>query len=57
MSREDRNEAEKQFSLLFHQAAIQKDYLKKLQDDDLLLVCCLMAEIVKKLQPAPKNGG
>ena len=55
MSREDRNEAEKQFSLLFHQAARQKDYVKKLQDDDLLLVCCLMAEILRKLQPPPEN--
>lgn len=55
MDKNYRNEAEKLFDSLFQQVTEQKEKIKSLQDDDLLLVCCLMAEINKKIRLASEH--
>lgn len=56
MSGENRSDTEQQFDILFQHITEQKACVPKLHDDDLLLICCLMAEIVKILQASQGDG-
>ena len=53
MNSENLSEIEEQFDCLFQQMTEQKVNVKKLHDDDFLLICCLMAEIVRILHFSP----
>ena len=56
MCRKNRSDTEKQFDILFQHITEHKKNVPKLHDDDLLLICCLMSEIIKILQTSQSDG-